>query len=63
MNSGQGRLAAAGEVRGMACRFKTPFPNTRLRKEDRRKREFLEKPQEETGSRKGWICFQRQGRP
>lgn len=32
-NSGQGRMAAEGEVRGMACRFRTPFANTRLRKE------------------------------
>lgn len=33
MNSGQGRLAAEGVVRGTACRFRTPFANTRLRKE------------------------------
>lgn len=47
----------------MACKFRTLLPETWLRKEDwgggRREREIREKHQEETGSRKGFVYFQR----
>lgn len=51
------------KVRGVACKFRTLFPEIRLRKEDGREGVFTEKPQEETGLRKGFVYSQKGGDP